>query len=337
MPKRSNHFQRLVYLIQEQLKDRADAVVTESRMLRDRQTGHEREVDIVVECKPNGFTYLLAFECCRTGRKATIEWVERMLQKHRCLSDKLVLVTRSGFTRTAVDVAERHRAETVTLREAGARDWPAVIDGYTMLYFCLFDFRITSCSTECDPAPVAGPLAEFPENHEMLIVNARGEAHPLNDVVNAMAADHSLFGRPAMERWYNLPLDERREQHQINFDFTPLQSDPLALLNSRMLYRIRRIYGTANMLVTSADLSMGPNQYKDMRVMHGTTQLSAGSMSGKTLHVMLGERQGEQPKGTILFASDDSKAQPIVRTVELEPKQPDGQSGESSDDIEARS
>jgi hypothetical protein len=60
-----------------------------------------------------------------------------------------------------------------------------------------------------------------------------------------------------------------------------------------------------------------------MRLMHGATQLNAGSMSGKIVHVMLGERQGELPKGTILFASNDSKSQPIVQTVELETEQPD--------------
>ena len=46
MPKRTNEFQSLIYLIQSQLTK--DATVTESGMLVDKDTGDLAEVDVVV-------------------------------------------------------------------------------------------------------------------------------------------------------------------------------------------------------------------------------------------------------------------------------------------------
>jgi len=49
----------------------------------------------------------LGIECSKSRRPATIEWVERMIEKHRDLTDnKLVLVSGSGFTPTALHKAE---------------------------------------------------------------------------------------------------------------------------------------------------------------------------------------------------------------------------------------
>jgi hypothetical protein len=52
MPQRSNEFQKLVYLVKRQMA--AGAKVTESRMLVDRITGTEREVDICIETSVAG-------------------------------------------------------------------------------------------------------------------------------------------------------------------------------------------------------------------------------------------------------------------------------------------
>ncbi len=47
MPKRTNDFQRLVYLVQVNLAD--GATVTESKMLTDRVTKRTLEVDVCIE------------------------------------------------------------------------------------------------------------------------------------------------------------------------------------------------------------------------------------------------------------------------------------------------
>ena len=73
MPRRTNPFQQLIYLIQHHLA--ACATVTESKFLVDKQTGGQVEVDIVVETKVGGILLVVGIECTAQARPATVEWV----------------------------------------------------------------------------------------------------------------------------------------------------------------------------------------------------------------------------------------------------------------------
>jgi hypothetical protein len=321
MPKRTNPFQQLVYLIQHQLKDRPDTQVTESKMLADRQGGLEREVDIVVECSPNGVPYILAFECCAVARKATIEWVERQIKKHEHLSDKLVLVARKGFTRTALDLARREGAVTITLSEAAAADWPACIDEYTKLFFCTFDFQLLAYGVEYEALHGAPPLQQ---EGDITLVNWLGQAVALPVGVTSMLRDHELFGRKAMDFWYQLPLHERKGGHTIKFRFEPTPTQPLALTVGDFVYRLKAIHGEASVVVGEASVEMGRKQYQERRVAHGAAQLVAGSFAGQTVHVMLSERQGEQPLGTVMFTGGGDGTSPRLLNMTLQLPSEDG-------------
>ena len=95
MPKRTNEFQKLIYLIQHQLAD--DAIVTESKLLLDNTTGKKVEVDIVVDTQKGGIPIIIGFECTAKTRPATVEWINQMIGKHQGLpTDKVVLVSKSG-------------------------------------------------------------------------------------------------------------------------------------------------------------------------------------------------------------------------------------------------
>ena len=126
VPKRSNYFQRLVLSIHRQLA--GTAKVTESAMLRDQVSGMAREVDIVIESVAAGHAVTVSIECCDLTRKATVEWVEQKCSEHSSLStDKLVLASRSGFTRQALAKAEAYSIDTYDLREAAKVDWTSVV------------------------------------------------------------------------------------------------------------------------------------------------------------------------------------------------------------------
>jgi hypothetical protein len=104
MPKRSNEFQRLVYLVKTHVA--AGIAVTESKLLRDRITGTEREVDICIESTISGHRVTISIECRDHKRPADVGWVEKMKAKHERLpTNALVLSSRSGFTREAAEVA----------------------------------------------------------------------------------------------------------------------------------------------------------------------------------------------------------------------------------------
>jgi len=125
MPKRSNPFQQLIAMVVELLEDGEE--VTESVEFPDPTTGRPREVDIlVVRGKLNGQPVRIGIECVdhskskkKGTKKADVPWVELQHGKHRRLqqTDFLLLVSRTGFTWTAVQVAESlgYRAITPTI------------------------------------------------------------------------------------------------------------------------------------------------------------------------------------------------------------------------------
>ena len=105
MPRRSNLFQDVVAIIHAHMA--ADATVEASAPLKNRLTGEGREVDVVVRSEAAGHGVTVAVEASSTGRRASVEWVERMFAKHADLpTDKLVLVSESGFTAQARTYAD---------------------------------------------------------------------------------------------------------------------------------------------------------------------------------------------------------------------------------------
>jgi hypothetical protein len=125
MPRRSTAFQKAVYYIEQNLAGPTHTV-TESKMLRDRISGQKREVDIVIEAEVAGHDIVISVECREQGRPATVTWVEEMWSKHEDLpTDRLILVSVSGFTPRACEKAARRGIELLSpnaLAEDGASD-----------------------------------------------------------------------------------------------------------------------------------------------------------------------------------------------------------------------
>jgi hypothetical protein len=126
MPKRSNNFQKLIYLIHHQLAN--EAIVTESKFLHDRAANIDREVDIVIETFVGDYPLTISIECQGRGRVANVEWVEQMKSKHESLpTDKLILVSQSGFTEAARTKAKSCGIETMTMGQATRADWNLLV------------------------------------------------------------------------------------------------------------------------------------------------------------------------------------------------------------------
>ena len=93
-------------------------------MVRERSTGTEREVDILLEDCLFGTALRLAFECRGRRDKDDIEWIDGLIGKVTDLDiDKVVAVSGSGFTPAAVAKARAHRIDTLTLQRARDTDW----------------------------------------------------------------------------------------------------------------------------------------------------------------------------------------------------------------------
>jgi hypothetical protein len=95
------------------------AVVTESKLVKDIRTGTEREVDIAIESTVARHSVMIAIECRDHGRPADIQWIDALVGKYRDLPvDKVVAVSRSGFSKIAMQRAAQVRITTITLEAA---------------------------------------------------------------------------------------------------------------------------------------------------------------------------------------------------------------------------
>ncbi len=122
MPKRSNQFQRLVTLLHERLDK--NWTVVESEMLIHTLSGEEREVDIVCRSKLGDHEIIVSIECTDTKRPAGSPWVESMKTKHDFLpTSKLILWSGQGFSKPALELAQKCVIETVTPQSDITEEW----------------------------------------------------------------------------------------------------------------------------------------------------------------------------------------------------------------------
>jgi hypothetical protein len=116
MPKRTNAFQTVIFLLQSHLA--GETTVTHSEELTDLVTGDRREVDVCIRATVAGYEILIGVECRDHARMQTVEWVEQMRSKHENLpTDHLVLVSSSGFRPAAIRKATQWKIETIATAE----------------------------------------------------------------------------------------------------------------------------------------------------------------------------------------------------------------------------
>lgn len=124
MPKRTNEFQTFILKIYQQMSSKNDKV-TESAMIRERGDGTPREIDILVESRIFGVNIKIAIECRGRKNKDDIEWIDGLIGKYRDLGiNRIVAVSNSGFSQSALKKAADNNIDTLTLKEALATDWP---------------------------------------------------------------------------------------------------------------------------------------------------------------------------------------------------------------------
>lgn len=165
MPRRSNQFQRLIFLVKQQVA--GDAEVTESKFLQDRLTGTHREVDVCIEKSVGGHLVRVCIECRDHKRKADVSWVEEMKAKHERLpTSVLVLASREGFTREAEEVAKRYGIETLTLKKVDAASVDRLFGNLSSVWakaVTLKPAKVVIQVSETDGLP-SEKVSAFPDN-----------------------------------------------------------------------------------------------------------------------------------------------------------------------------
>lgn len=128
MPARTNEFQELVARIKMAFSDR-NAVIKESAMVEVEGLEGAREIDVLIE-EPNGeFRFKVAVEAKDESRKMDLTKLESLIGKYTgpgCVPvEKVIVVTRQGYTENAKKKASMVGFELVTLTEILEFDWSA--------------------------------------------------------------------------------------------------------------------------------------------------------------------------------------------------------------------
>ena len=123
MPKRTNDFQDLIATVYEQITPDGGKV-TESGMVFDKDTNTLREVDILVEYRYAHHDFKIVIECRDRSRKDSIEWIDELVGKTSSLDvNKMVAVSKKGFSESAINKARLNGIDTLTVEEAVETDW----------------------------------------------------------------------------------------------------------------------------------------------------------------------------------------------------------------------
>lgn len=196
MPRRSTPFQRMLFHVQRQLSPRA--TVQESALLRDRETGRQREVDIVIRSGVGEHEILISLECLERKRRATVGWVEQMVMKHRTLpTDKLILVSASGFTASAREKAQALAIDTYSLKALLETDRATIVGRKKTIPWTWFEFHlhaVTLVFTE------TGPRAEYAAGPSTQLWSAGGDhLGTLRAYVDPLLGSWESFGERAAE------------------------------------------------------------------------------------------------------------------------------------------
>ena len=196
MPRRSTPFQRMVFHVQQQLSP--GATVEESALLVDRATGSRREVDVVIRSGVGEHEVVVSLECLERKRKATVQWVEQMAMKHQALpTNKLVLVSASGFTSTALEKAQALAIDTYSLDAALDVDWTRYVGKETEFPLTWFEYHlwaVTLVLTE------VGPHTEFAAGPSTQLWSSAGDGlGTLGEYVYPRLESWESFGEHAAE------------------------------------------------------------------------------------------------------------------------------------------
>jgi hypothetical protein len=217
MPKRSNDFQRLIYLVRLNLSD--GAKVSESKMMRDRLTKRFREVDVVVEGKVGSQRVFVSIECRDHKRIADVGWVDAMKAKHdRLDTNVLLLASRSGFTPEARDVASKFGIEVFALEDIDDANIPALLGPKGNLWLKSVTITAEKVSIRVAQVDVLAPETVVTSPDNLLYLEDGSELCQTKGLVDGLlksprARDYLLAESKDEHKWFELVWEPPSDQH----------------------------------------------------------------------------------------------------------------------------
>jgi len=321
MPRRSNKFQQLVYLIENQLAD--TATVEESVLFTDILTKKDVEVDIVIRQTVNGIPICIGIECTAVSRRATVEWVREMVGKHQTIPvDKTIFVSRSGFTRQAIERAEAENILPLTLEQANNLEWHDYLKQLTNLKLAAVKLSPTGGTVRFTPAEGA------PENLK-LIPSARVRvaenkfSGTFGQYIEALLRRSDVF-ESIIRKWLAQSDEQRKADFEITLDFN--LHDRTEIETSTDTWRVAESL-TVKIRAEIADtpLSLTGGSFSGHEIAYGTAANIFTDKERASQYVMVNMlgRGGTPVKASLMFPGMPKSEQGVFNMKF--PSDPDGQ------------
>lgn len=121
--KKGESFEGLIAWIHTCLADKAKIVPND--VIKDKDTGELRQIDIAIYVTDGPYTMLAIIEVRDHNRRVGSPYIEEISSKRISVgADAAVIVSRSGFTKPAVEKAARQNIRIMTYDEALQYQWP---------------------------------------------------------------------------------------------------------------------------------------------------------------------------------------------------------------------
>ncbi|WP_458690898.1 hypothetical protein [Nocardia tengchongensis] len=307
MPKRSNLFQEVMAIVHAHIND--DSVtVTESKELVDGITGQLREVDICIERDvPGADRVTIGIECRdHPKRKQTIEWVEQMFGKHYLLTDKLILVSSSGFTKQALAKANALKIHTIT--PSSSEDLEASLTEQLNSLWAKIFRHVPTALTYVLRLP-DGSLHEFrtgiggppPPN----VYNEKGELESegsefLKFVISSVPPDSEAYrDAETGERKFSIAVDRSTMVNSTT-------GEPFGLYvresSGQFLARIESMSISGIVHVSAAELPLTRSTFGEVNYSYGSTTLD-----GNKILIVSTQKPGAEPKNEMRVEWDSTQ------------------------------
>lgn len=152
---------------------------------------------------------MLSVEVRDWSRPVGSGWVEEMSGKHQALrTDKLVLVSKSGFTKPAIEKAKARGIETLTIEEACDTDWDLALTLEGKGIFELFNVRF-DCS-----AHIAGKSDWYPVCFSDIVLDPSGKYVQVGDIISLILSNPTIK-QATLDHFYKTKNQEYHAEYQV--------------------------------------------------------------------------------------------------------------------------
>ncbi len=309
MPKRSNAFQQLIYAIQHSISD--GSKVSESEFLIDKQTGAEVEVDIVIETTVNDFPVIISIEVRDRKRPATVEWIRESIGKHATLpTNKLVLVSSSGFTKEAKQKAEQNSIDALTLDEAEELEWSK-----TVSTLCKDDMKIAVFNLSWKNYSV-DYITLIKDGKEVVIQEGalnecnftNGDKNETAKMINVPGSilNNAKVARPIMQQW----IKEGKEDFCVTWN---VPEGSFLTDKPGNIFKVNHVKVIGHCQVKSLPIDFKYNTFQNAHVAHATVEdiVSKEPTSGEVTLTII-ERAGTQRVSSVTLPKPDELGRRVL-------------------------